>query len=248
MESQAHPSPDPIDNRLHAHETVLLAVASLAELRESDSGSHLLRLRAYVELLVQALRDKPELAPLLSEPVLEMLRAVVPMYDLGNVGIPDRILLKPGRLTAEEVAIMRTHTTLGYAALQSAEATLRRSSPLLDLAKEVTLSHHERWDGAGYPQGLAGTAIPLCARIVALADVYDALISNKVYKQGVPHEEAVQLILAQRGAHFDPDVVDAFMAVEAGFREAAARHADTDADMQKKIEYLANAIAETASL
>jgi putative two-component system response regulator len=248
MDSLPNPAQDTPENRLHAHETVLLAVATLAELRESDSGSHLLRLGAYVELLVKKLRENPALAPLLADPVLDMLRAVVPMYDLGNVGIPDRILLKPGRLSAEEVAIMRTHTTLGYAALQRAEAVLGHSDALLAIAKEVTLSHHERWDGRGYPQGLVGKAIPLSARIVALVDVYDALISNKVYKQGLPHEEAVHLIFAEREAHFDPDVVDAFMEVQDAFKEAAARFADTDADMQKKIDYLANAIAETTSL
>jgi putative two-component system response regulator len=143
---------------------------------------------------------------------------------------------------------MRTHTTLGYEAIVRAEKTLGRASPTLALAKELTLSHQEKWNGKGYPQGLAGTQIPLSARIVAVADVFDALISNKVYKDGIGHDAAVKVIVSERGEHFDPDVVDAFMEVHAQFDAAAKRHADTDADMQQKIEYLANAIAEVAVL
>jgi putative two-component system response regulator len=143
---------------------------------------------------------------------------------------------------------MRTHTTLGFDALVRAEKTLGQTSPLLAIAKEITLSHQEKWDGNGYPQGLAGTKIPLSARILAVADVYDALISNKVYKQGVEHEAAVQVIFSERASHFDPDVVDAFIEVSPEFAAIAQKYADTDADMQKKIEYLANAIAENAEM
>jgi putative two-component system response regulator len=137
---------------------------------------------------------------------------------------------------------------VGYEALVHAEKTLGRPSPLLALAKELTLSHHERWNGKGYPQALVGTAIPLSARIVALADVYDAMIANKIYKDGMPHEAAVKVIVGERGAHFDPDVVDAFVVVSAEFAVIAQRHADTDEDMQQKIEYMANAIAEHTEL
>jgi putative two-component system response regulator len=233
---------------LHAHRVVLFALATLAELRESDTESHILRVQAYVRLLCEKLREKPALASILTPEYVDTLCATVPMYDMGTVGIPDRILLKPGRLTPEEVAIMRTHTTLGYEAIVRAEKTLGRASPTLALAKELTLSHQEKWNGKGYPQGLAGTQIPLSARIVAVADVFDALISNKVYKDGIGHDAAVKVIVSERGEHFDPDVVDAFMEVHAQFDVAAKRHADTDADMQQKIEYLANAIAEVAVL
>jgi putative two-component system response regulator len=223
-------------------------MATLAELRESDTESHLLRVQRYVCVLADKLKSHPAFAPTLTPGYIDLLCASVPMYDMGTVGIPDRILLKPGRLAPEELAIMRTHTTLGFDALVRAEKTLGQTSPLLVIAKEITLSHQEKWDGNGYPQGLAGTKIPLSARILAVADVYDALISNKVYKQGVEHEAAVQVIFSERASHFDPDVVDAFIEVSPEFAAIAQKYADTDADMQKKIEYLANAIAENAEM
>lgn len=242
------PSSDTVLEMLHAHQVVLLAVATLAELRESDTESHILRVQSYVRVLAAQLQRNPAWADSLSDEFIQVLCASVPMYDLGTVGVPDRILLKPGRLSPDEVAIMRTHTTLGHAAIVRAEKTLGRSSPLLTLAKEIALSHQEKWNGSGYPQGLVGAAIPRSARIVALADVYDALITSKVYRQGMTHEQAVQLIFTERESHFDPDVVDAFMDIHPEFAEIAQRLADTDADMQNKIEYLANAIAEPTSL
>ncbi len=242
------PSSDTVLEMLHAHQVVLLAVATLAELRESDTESHILRVQSYVRVLAAQLQRNPAWADSLSDEFIQVLCASVPMYDLGTVGVPDRILLKPGRLSPDEVAIMRTHTTLGHAAIVRAEKTLGRSSPLLTLAKEIALSHQEKWNGSGYPQGLVGAAIPRSARIVALADVYDALITSKVYRQGMTHEQAVQLIFTERESHFDPDVVDACMDIHPEFAEIAQRLADTDADMQNKIEYLANAIAEPTSL
>ena len=233
---------------LHAHRVVLLALATLAELRESDTESHILRIQNYVRALADRLQTRTAYAALLSPNYIETLVSSVPMYDMGTVGVPDKILLKPGRLSPEEVAIMRTHTTQGYEAIVRAEKTLGRASPYLVVAKELTLSHQEKWNGKGYPQGLSGEAIPLSARIVALADVYDALISNKVYKDGISHDAAVKVIVSERGEHFAPDVVDAFMEVHAEFEAIARRHADTDADMQQKIEYMANAIAEVATL
>ena len=150
--------------------------------------------------------------------------------------------------TLAEMAIMRTHTTLGYEAIVRAEKSLGRTSPILTIAKELARSHQEKWDGTGYPQGLSHHQIPVSARIVAVADVYDALITSKVYKDGVPHDKAVQIIFGERDSHFDPDVVDAFIAVHEEFEKIAGRFADTDADMQQKIEYMANAIAEQAEL
>lgn len=236
------------DEALHAHKVALFALATLTELRDSDTESHILRVQNYVRLLCSALKTQRDYAPILTPGYIELLVATVPLYDMGTMGVPDRILLKPGRLDPDEVAIMRTHTTLGRDALVRAEKTLGRPSVLLHLAKELTYCHQEKWDGTGYPQGLWGDQIPHCARIVALADVYDALISNKVYKDGVPHEQAVRVITEGRGAHFDPAVVDAFLQVHDEIRSAAARYADTDADMQQKIEYMANAIAEIAVL
>lgn len=247
MTSTSGTGPD-VAEALHAHQVVLMAVATLAELRESDTESHILRVQNYVRVLATQLQKNPALTDRISPQFLEILCACTPMYDLGTVGVPDRILLKPGRLTADEVGIMRTHTTLGLDAINRAEKTLGRASPLLVLAKEIALSHHEKWNGKGYPQGLSGTAIPLSARIVALADVYDALISSKVYKPGISHEAAVQVIFTERESHFDPDVVDAFIEVNAEFAAIAERFADTEQDMHNKIDYLANAIAETAAL
>ncbi len=231
-----------------AHQVVLFALATLAELRESDTESHILRVQHYVHALCTRLQAHPSLGATLTAEYVGMLNLCVPIYDMGTVGVPDRILLKPGKLTPDELAIMRTHTTLGYEAMVRAETTLQLHSPLLGMAKDVTLNHHEKWNGAGYPKGLAGGLIPLAARIVAVADVYDALISSKVYKDGMPHEKAMQIIVSERGAHFDPDVVDAFVEVQAEFAAIAQRYADTEADMQQKIEYMANAIAEVAVL
>ena len=237
-----------VHEALHAAQVVAFALATLAELRDSDTGSHLIRVQQYVRALCGELQKNPAYAETLTPAYVETLAGSVPMYDMGTVGIPDRILLKPGRLTPDEVAIMRTHTTLGHDALVRAEKTLGRASPLLTVAKELALCHQEKWDGTGYPKGLWAEQIPLSARIVALADVFDALISNKVYKDGVSHDRAVQIITEGRGAHFDPAVVDAFLEVHEVFRSIAVRHADTNADMQQKIEYMANAIAEVAVL
>jgi putative two-component system response regulator len=237
-----------VTESLHAAQVVVFALATLAELRESDTESHILRVQHYVRTLSNQLQAEQRYADVLTSAYIEALVLSVPMYDMGTVGIPDRILLKPGRLTPDEIAIMRTHTTLGHDALARAEKTLGKVSPLLTIAKEITLSHQEKWDGSGYPKGLWGAQIPLSARIVALADVYDALISNKVYKDGVSHERAVEIITEGRATHFDPDVVDVFLKVQAEFVAIAQRFADTDADMQQKIEYMANAIAEVASI
>jgi putative two-component system response regulator len=248
MNSQPLSDADAATQALHAHQVVLFAVASLAELRESDTASHLLRVQQYVRLLAQKLQQHPTFAPPLSSAYIEALCTSVPMYDLGTVAIPDRILLKPGRLSPEELAIMCTHTSQGYEAIVRAEKALGLQSPMLTFAKELTLCHHEKWNGRGYPKGLSETQIPLSARLVAVADVYDALISNKIYRQGVSHDAAVGIIFGERGQHFDPDVVDAFMELTVEFNEVARHCADTEHDMHNKIDYMANAIAEVAEL
>ena len=232
----------------HAQQVLVFAMATLAEQREADSESHILRVQNYVLALAQALAKHPTFEALLTPAYIDTLYRSAPLYDMGSVGIPDRILLKPGRLTPDEIGIMRTHTTLGHAAIERAEKTLGRASPLLAMVKDVVLCHQEKWDGSGYPRAIAGTDIPVSARIIAIADVYDALITSKVYKDGVPHDKAVQIIFSERGAHFDPDMVDAFVEIQDAFAEIAQRFADTDAVMQHKIEYMANAIAEIATL
>ncbi|MCY4746264.1 two-component system response regulator [Pelomonas sp. UHG3] len=205
---------------------VVLAMASLGETRDNETGNHLRRTQHYVRALALQLRTHPRFAALLTVENIDMLYQSAPTHDIGKVGIPDAILLKPGKLDRDEFEIMKTHTTLGFEAIVRAEHSLGHSMPFLRFAKEITLSHQEKWDGSGYPQGLAGEAIPVSARLMALADVYDALISRRVYKPAFTHEEARDIIVAGRGRHFDPDVVDAFIALESEFRTIAQRFAD----------------------
>jgi len=228
-----------------AAHVALFAMATLAERRDSDTEAHLLRVQGYVRLLANALQRRvPALAPVLTADYIEHLVQGVLFYDIGTLAIPERILLKPGHFTPQERSTMQSHTVRGYKALLQAEKTCGPADAWLQMAKELALSHHEHWDGKGYPEQRAGEAIPLCARIVAVADVYDAMVSNKVYKAGMSHAQAVGCIAAERGAQFDPVVVDAFMSCAADIEEVARRYADTEQDLQLKMETLAEAIAE----
>lgn len=226
----------------------LFAMASLVETRDSDSDGHIIRVQNYLKALAQRLSAHPRFAARLTEEYIDDLTRFAPLYDMGTIGIPDRILLKPGRLTPREYEIMQTHTTLAYDAIVRAEQTLGLHAEQLQLLKELVHSHQEKWDGSGYPRGLSGDSIPVSARLMAIADVYDALISDKVYKSGVSHDKAVSIIFQGRDTHFDPDVVDAFMAIQEQFNTIAHENADSEQDMQNKIAYLANAIAEDAEM
>jgi putative two-component system response regulator len=214
------------------------AMASLAETRDSDTGNHIRRTQHYVQALALKLREQSRFADLLDDRYVSMLFKSAPLHDIGKVGIPDRILLKPGKLTPEEFELMKTHTTLGRDAIHAAEQQLGMPVDFLRLAKEIAYSHQEKWDGSGYPEGLQGDAIPVSARLMALADVYDALISRRVYKEGMSHEQALALIVEGRGKHFDPDMVDTFVLIHEEFRAIARRYADTDADLDAKRRYL----------
>jgi len=238
-------NPDPLGAAIAV---TILALASLAETRDSDTGKHVLRVQHYVRALALRLRHHPRFESEFTDLFVSQLSMCVPLYDMGTIGIPDRILLKPGRLTPAEYEIMKTHTTLAFDALVQAEQALGLQVEQLQILKDIAYSHQEKWDGSGYPQGLAGESIPASARLVALADVYDALISDRVYKAGVSHEVAVGIIFQGHASHFDPDMVDAFIEIQDEFAAIAQRFADTDLDMQKKIEYMANAIAETTEL
>ncbi|MGH8807815.1 MAG: HD-GYP domain-containing protein, partial [Noviherbaspirillum sp.] len=207
-------------------DVTILAMASLAETRDNETGGHIRRTQHYVRRLALALRDHPRFASLLTDDAIELIYKSAPLHDIGKVGIPDAILLKPGRLTAEEFEIMKTHTTLGRDAILAAEKQLNAPDSFLRFAREIAYSHQEKWDGSGYPEGLAGDAIPVSARLMALADVYDALISKRVYKPAFPHEKAVAIIAEGRGKHFDPDMVDAFIAIADDFLDIAGRFAD----------------------
>jgi putative two-component system response regulator len=215
-------------------DVTIMALASLAETRDSDTGNHIRRTQHYVRLLAEKLQTHPRFGYFLSDKTIDALYKSAPLHDIGKVGIPDRILLKPGRFTPDEFEIMKTHTTLGRAAIVAAEKQLGMEVEFLSLAKDIANYHQEKWDGSGYPEGLRGDAIPISARLMAVADVYDALISRRVYKEGMPHEKAVSIIREGRGTHFDPDMVDAFLELEHEFLAIAARYVDTDDDLATK--------------
>ncbi len=202
------------------------ALAHLAETRDPETGNHILRTQGYVRLLATRLRDHPRFAAALDDRYIELLTRSAPLHDVGKVGIPDAVLLKPGKLTPQEWEIMKTHARMGALAIEQAEKDLEQPVAFLALAKEIANWHHERWDGDGYPDGLAGDAIPISARLMALADVFDAVISRRVYKPAMSFAEARRIISAGRGKHFDPDVTDAFLAGFEDFVAIARRYSD----------------------
>ncbi len=220
------------------------ALACLAEARDTDTGHHILRTQAYVDILAHQLEHHERFADALADGRLDMVVKAAPLHDLGKVGIPDAILLKPGRLTPEEFEVMKTHAAIGADAisqamrdaLAAADDNMAAQAPgafaFLQVAREIALSHHEKWDGSGYPAGLAGDTIPAAGRLMALADVFDALTCTRVYKKPMPIDQASQIITDGRGTHFDPDVVDAYLACRERFAEIATRFADSEAEKQ----------------
>ena len=220
----------------------ILALASLAETRDSETGNHLKRTQYYMELLCKYLRRHPRFTDFLSPARIQFMIQCAPLHDIGKVGIPDRILLNPGRYSAAEFEIMKAHPTLGRDAIANAQNSAPQDSEFFEIAKQIIYSHHEKWDGSGYPLGLAGEAIPIPARLMALADVYDALICRRVYKASMSHEQAIQVIVEGWCKHFDPDVVDAFLALGDEFQAVATRFADSVEDLEKKASYFANSV------
>ena len=215
-------------------DVTIMAMASLAETRDNETGNHIRRTQYYLRALAKKLQSHPRFRGVLDDETIEMLYKSAPLHDIGKVGIPDAILLKPGKLTPEEFEIMKTHTTLGRDAIAAAENLLDMPSSFLRHAREIAHYHQEKWDGSGYPEGLAGDAIPVSARLMAVADVYDALISRRVYKPPFPHAKALEIIREGRGTHFDPDMVDAFLAIAEEFRAIAERYADSEDDVSVK--------------
>ncbi|MDP1999358.1 MAG: two-component system response regulator [Rhodoferax sp.] len=202
------------------------ALAHLAEIRDPETGNHILRTQGYVQQLALALRQHPRFADTLTPRYIDTLSRSAPLHDIGKVGIPDHILLKPGPLTPPEWEIMKTHARLGSEAIDRAEQDISTPLEFLSVAKEIAHWHHEKWDGSGYPDGLAGDAIPVSARLMAVADVFDALISVRVYKVGKTYAQASEIIASGRGKHFDPDMVDAFLGGLDDFISIARRYSD----------------------
>jgi putative two-component system response regulator len=204
------------------------SLATLCETRDNETGGHILRTQRYVKALARKLAGHPKFAAQLTPGTIELLYKCAPLHDIGKVGVPDAILLKPGKLTDEEFDIMRTHAELGFQALEKSEKLFQAEDKpsFLAHAKDIARSHHEKYNGTGYPRRLAGDDIPVSGRIMAIADVYDALICKRVYKPPFTHDKAVEIIAKDSGSHFDPDVVEAFLAIQEEFRAIAAELAD----------------------
>jgi putative two-component system response regulator len=201
---------------LESRDVVIFSLAKLAEARDTDTGAHLERIREYCLVLAKHLAQLNKYQNLLDGDYIQLLYLTSPLHDIGKVGIPDSILLKPGQLTPEEFEIMKQHVLIGGKTLDAAVRAHPRAK-YLQVARDIAFSHHEKFDGTGYPFQLRGVDIPLCGRIVALSDVYDALTTRRVYKPAYSHDVAKSIILDGRGKHFDPDVVDAFEANETQF-------------------------------
>jgi putative two-component system response regulator len=207
----------------------ITALCSLTEVRDNETGGHIRRTQHYVRVLAEQLRDHPRFRHELNDETIDMMFRSAPLHDVGKVAIPDAILLKQGKLTPAEWEIMKRHPTYGRDAIAQAERELGdQGGSFLRFAREIAHCHHEKWDGSGYPQGLAGDDIPVSARLMAAADVYDALMSRRAYKEAYSHECAMQMIQAERGRHFDPDVVDALQGLAETCRDIARRYCDDD--------------------
>ena len=218
-------------------EATILSMACLAEFRDPETGAHIKRTQNYIKVLAERLRELPQFRMSLDDETIEMLFRSAPLHDIGKVGIGDAILLKAGKLTDEEFEQMKQHPAMGRDAIAAAEVKLGSNS-FLRFAREIAYSHHEKWDGSGYPLGLVGDEIPISGRLMAIADVYDALISRRCYKPPFLHSHAVDLIREGRGSHFDPDMVDAFLDLEDMFRQIAFNFAESDEEREAVSEPL----------
>jgi putative two-component system response regulator len=207
-------------------DAAITCMASLAETRDPETGKHIQRTQEYVLALAEHLKEHPRFCDYLNPYTIHLLYKTAPLHDIGKVGVPDNILFKPGPLSAGEWELLRKHTGYGYQALRRAEQEMG-GSDFLKMAGEIAHSHHERWNGTGYPLQLAGDAIPISGRLMAIADVYDALISRRPYKEPFPHEKAVKMIRDGSGSQFDPDMVKAFLDIEQQFRKIASRLSDS---------------------
>jgi putative two-component system response regulator len=215
---------------LETRDVAIFALARLAESRDPETGTHLERVRLYCRVLAERLAMNPRFSREIDAEFIRLLYATSPLHDIGKVGIPDSVLLKPGLLSTIEFEIMKSHASLGAETLDAALGQFPQAK-FLRMARDIALTHHERFDGTGYPRGLKGDAIPLCGRIVALADVYDALTTKRVYKAAYSHEVARSIILEGNGKHFDPALVEAFIECEEEFRRICESINESDAGM-----------------
>lgn len=212
-------------------EVTIYSLASLAETRDPETGGHILRTQRYVRALARRLQTTPTFEKILPNEVIDLLYKSAPLHDIGKVGVPDSILLKPGKLTDDEFEEMKNHTIYGRDALKIAEEKLGDNS-FMQYARRIAYTHHEKWDGSGYPNGLKGEEIPVSGRLMAIADVYDALISKRVYKPPFSHAKAMDIITQDSGSHFDPVMVDALLTIEDEFLHIAASLADSQEEKQ----------------
>jgi putative two-component system response regulator len=199
-----------VRENLTIQDVAMVALGSLAETRDNETGEHIKRTQRYMEILARELKDNPHFEPDFANGAQDLMIKSAPLHDIGKVGIPDSILLKPGSLTDAEFAIMKTHTTLGHDAIMRAEKLVDSTDSFLRFARDIAYTHHEKWDGTGYPRGISGTDIPVAGRLMAIADVYDALISKRIYKGPMTQEAAAAIIIDGAGTQFDPEIVDAF--------------------------------------
>lgn len=207
-------------------DVTIFAMASLAETRDNETGNHIRRTSNYVRVLAKKLQTHPKFKEYLTDEMINTLYKSAPLHDIWKIGIPDHILLKPGKLTPEEFEVMKTHTTLGKEAIEHAENQLGFQVDFLKTAKEIAYSHQEKYDGSGYPLGLKADEIPISARLMTVADVYDALISKRVYKESFDLNLAIEIMKDGRGTHFDPDMLDAFLEVKDEFEKIANSFVD----------------------
>jgi putative two-component system response regulator len=211
-------------------DATITCMGALCEARDNETGNHIRRTQHYMRLLAEHLRAHPKFAATLTDEAIELIYKSAPLHDIGKVGIPDQILFKPGKLSEEEFETMKEHVRIGRDAIVAAERSMELPSSFLRFAREIAFLHHEKWNGKGYLQGLRGEEIPISARLMAVADVYDALVTRRVYKPAFSHERAAGIILGESGQHFDPDVVAAFGEVAGRFREVARAYADAADD------------------
>lgn len=207
------------------------SMATLAEYRDPETGGHIRRTQHYVRSLAEHLLEHPSYKAHLSPEIIEIVFRSAPLHDIGKVGVADRILLKPGKLDDDEFEQMKLHVNYGRDAIAAAEKSLGSNS-FLQIAREIAESHHEKWDGSGYPSGLSGSSISIFGRMMAIADVYDALISKRVYKPPFSHQKAVSIILEGKGTHFDPQIIDVFQAMQDEFCAIAQTYADSDEERE----------------